>query len=431
MMRKHLQAYIFAILLMSLWAIVLPALAGDYPVAVINTADPNQCIHLRAKPNLNAKSLGQYYNGVIVVIEHTSGTKWCQVEVAGRTGYMESEHLTRCGLQSKYDRAVIDSVKSAKPKAEIGGQRATDGLHLRDRPSTNANSRGKFYNGTSMEILGIVENGSWYYVYLPETEQWGYMLSKYVQPNVGPGTGSPESPDNNPQDPSGIYAVVNNPSATDRLNLRASKSQTTKSLGKYCNGNTVEVLDHGDTWCRVRVDGKTGYMLTKYLLLDSSIKTLVILDVGRNDISGPPYPTLRSAPSDSASAVPLPDPKLGGSLAILSKAGTWYYVEVQGVEGYYPANKVMPGAKTYTQKKIAVVTGPNLSDRLNLRASTSKTAAILGKFFVGTQVEVLDDNVMDAVARKDIWYQVKVDGKKGYMQATYLQDLQTGDPSTW
>ena len=430
-MRKRFRVAILAALLLSVWVTALPATAGADPVAVVNSTSSSHTLDLRTAPKKDAGSLGQYYNGVIVTIKDKNSTEWWKVDIYGRTGYMDARFLMPCGLQGSYDQSVIDSVKSAKPKATVGGQRATDGLHLRNRPSTTASSRGKFYNGTPVEIMGTVENGSWYHVYLPELDLVGFMLSKYVMVNAGPGTGTPESPEDNPQASSGIYAVVNNPLATDRLNLRTSKSETAKSLGKYYNGTTVEVLDHGDTWCRVRIDGKTGYMLTKYLVLDSSIKTLVKLDVGRNDISGPPYPTLRSAPSDSASAVSLPDPKLGGSLTILGKAGTWYYVEAQGIKGYYPANKVMPGAKTSTQKKIAVVTGPNLSDRLNLRSSASKTASILGKFFVGTQVEVLDDNATDATARKDIWYQVKVNGKKGYMQAIYLQDVQTGDPSTW
>ena len=424
-MKKHLQAITFVILLIALGAAGLPALAGDFPVAVINTSDSTQSIHLRSEPNSNAKSLGEYYNGVIVVVKSASGTLWYQVDIHGRTGYVEQKQLTSCGMHSGYDKAVIDSVKSAKITAVVSGQKAVDGLHLRDRPSTTANSRGKFYNGTSVEIVGTVENGSWYHVYLPETGLYGFMLAKFVQP-----TEYPESPDSS-QVPTGIYAVVNNPSASDRLNFRASASQTAKSLGKYYNGTTVELLDSGATWSKVCIDGKTGYMQSKYLLLDSSLKPLVKLDVGRNDISGPPYPTLRSAPSDHASAASLPDPKLGGSLTILAKAGTWYYVEVQGVKGYYPANKVLPGAKNPTKENIAIVTGPNWSDRLNLRSSTSKTASILGKYFVGTQVEVLDYNVTGVNERENMWYQVKVNGKKGYMQAKYLQDLQTGDPSTW
>ena len=425
MMKSHFRTLAFAILLIAIEIVALPALAGDYMVAIINTADPTQCIHLRSAPNNNAKSLGEYYNGVVVVVENASSTTWWRVDIQGRTGYMEQKQLTPCGLQSGFDQSVIDSVKSAKRKATVAGQKDTDGLHLRTKPATTASSRGKFYNGASVEILGVIENGNWYHVYLPETDLYGFMLGKYVQP-----TDNSELPDSY-QAPTGIYAVVNNPSAADRLILRSYASQTAKLLGKYYNGTTVEIIDSGKTWSKVRIDGKTGFMQSKYLLLDSNVKTLVKLDAGRNDISGPPYPTLRSAPSNNAAAVSLPDPALGGPMTILSKAGTWYYVEVQGVKGYYPANKVIPGVKNAISMNIAVVTGPNTANRLNLRSSTSKSASILGKFFVGTQVEVLDDNVTGASERESTWVQVKVNGIKGYMQAIYLQVLQSGDPSTW
>ena len=231
--------------------------------------------------------------------------------------------------------------------------------------------------------------------------------------------------------PLGTYAVVNNPSVEERLNLRENASRASGSLGRFDNGTTVEILEQGDTWCRVRIDEKTGYMLAKYLLMDSSATLLAESDVGRNDLSGPPYPVLRSAPSDNAAAVPLPDPDLGVSLSILSRAGTWYFVEVQGIKGFYPANRVMAGVRKSDIKNVAIVFGPVLKDRLNLRSSPSKTAAVLGKYFIGTQVKVLDGIVTGAADPENTWCQVEVKGIRGYMQALYLLPLQMGDPSTW
>lgn len=424
-MEKRLRGIAAAVLLMMILVVVFPALAGDYPVAVINTADPAHCLDLRAAARSSAESLGQYYNGVIVVVKDRSDATWWKVEVVGRAGYMEAASLTLCGLQSGYDQAVLDRVVNYQPKAVVGGQSAQDGLHLRDRPSTSANSLGKFYNGTAVTILGSVDNGTWYQVYLPETEQWGFLLGKYVQvTQTDPVLTGDELPDS-----TGIYAVVDNSSAYDRLNLRAEASDTSASLGRFYNGTTVEILGEEDGWCRVKVDGITGYMMAEYLRKDSDTKTLVKLDVGRNDGGGLPLPTLRSAPSDNASAVTIPDPGLGGSLDILGKAGTWYYVQIQGARGYYPANRVTPGARNSSAKHIAVVTGENLRERLNLRASASEASASLGKYFVGTQVEVLDD--APASTDSSTWYKVLVDGKEGYMDTKYLVNLQTGDPSTW
>ena len=76
-----------------------------------------------------------------------------------------------------------------------------------------------------------------------------------------------------PRAPLGAYAVVNNPSVEERLNLRKNPSRASGSLARFDNGTTVEILEQSETWCRVRIDEKTRYMLTKYLLMDSRAAT--------------------------------------------------------------------------------------------------------------------------------------------------------------
>ncbi|MCL1963828.1 MAG: SH3 domain-containing protein [Firmicutes bacterium] len=219
-------------------------------------------MNLRVAPNKNAVSLGKYYTGVIVVVKDDRHPVWWKVKIESTdvTGYMDSTYLVPCG-EGRRDEAVIRRVGSAKPQAVVSGQRPQDGLHLRDRASDKGNSLGKFYNGTAVEILGLLPDESWYHVYVPQTRQIGYMLAKYVkvvgvEEQIVP--------------PPGIswWAVVNNPNPADRLNLRASPSVEAASLGKYYNGTVVEILLGNGAWCKVRVDvdGKIGYMMRKYLV---------------------------------------------------------------------------------------------------------------------------------------------------------------------
>ena len=50
------------------------------------------------------------------------------------------------------------------------------------------------------------------------------------------------------------YAIVQNPNAADRLNLRAAPSRDAQSLGKYYNGVEVQILeDLNKGWVRVRI----------------------------------------------------------------------------------------------------------------------------------------------------------------------------------
>lgn len=410
------RAVFLSAALVMMFAVCLTAIAGDYPVAVVSNPNAADRLNLRTSPAKDAKSIGMYYNGVIVTVMNQTNATWWEVEVFGRKGYMEAAYLTPCGSQSGYDQAVLDRVGSAKPLAQVGGQRPQDGLHLRNKPSDQGKSYGKFYNGTAVEILGTLEDGAWYHVYLPDARLNGFMLAKYVQANA-----AIKPPAGGGATLSGTYAVVNNPVASDRLNLRAEASDKSDSLGKYRNGTTVEVLSDGSTWCEVKVDGKTGYMLAKHLVKDSSLKTLVTLDRGRT-LKG--YQTLHSAPSDTAPVLAVPNLEISNSLVILGKAGTWYYVEINGVRGYYPVNYVDPCVLGLGDDlHYAVVTGPNTQDRLNLRASASETSSSLGLYFVGTQVEVLERNTTGGPYRDQWWFKVRVDGKIGYMHALYLLDV--------
>ena len=120
---------------------------------------------------------------------------------------------------------------------------------------------------------------------------------------------------------------------------------------------------------------------------------------------------------------------------ILGKAGTWYRVEFEGptpIRGFFPINRVVAGVLHRNDSiQCAVVTSPDIQDRLNLRSSVSETSASLGRYFVGTQVEVLESNVTNASSRDQMWHKVRVSGKTGFMKAIFLQDVPHGDPSTW
>ena len=49
------------------------------------------------------------------------------------------------------------------------------------------------------------------------------------------------------------------------LNLRETASLDARVLGQYPTGTWITILEKGDTWHKVTVDGKTGYMMNKYL----------------------------------------------------------------------------------------------------------------------------------------------------------------------
>lgn len=51
----------------------------------------------------------------------------------------------------------------------------------------------------------------------------------------------------------------------DSLNMRAKPSKKSKIIKEYEGGQTVQIIGEDGDWYKVKVEGKTGYMLKKYV----------------------------------------------------------------------------------------------------------------------------------------------------------------------
>jgi len=75
------------------------------------------------------------------------------------------------------------------------------------------------------------------------------------------------------------YALVSNPNPEDRLHLRTKPDKGAASLGKFYNRTPVYILEHGETWTKVRIgsgeQGLAGYMMTKFLVFEEDEKAVL------------------------------------------------------------------------------------------------------------------------------------------------------------
>ena len=198
-----------------------------------------------------------------------------------------------------------------------------------------------------------------------------------------------------------------------RLNLRQSASLTAKVLGQYPTGTLVEITEAGDEWCKVSVNGQTGYMLTKYLSRANQSLTATVKTnsgIGLN---------LRESPS--LSGVIITSVKNGETVTVLQKGGSWSRVSVGGKEGFVATEYLNFGTAssgTTTPKpqtgKVAVVTNPGANQVLNLRKEASLDAKVLAYYRNGAKVTI--------ISAGSTWHKVQTeDGKIGYMMAKYLK----------
>lgn len=196
------------------------------------------------------------------------------------------------------------------------------------------------------------------------------------------------------------------------LNLRETPSLSAKVLGQFPTGTLVEIVESGEEWHKVEVNGKSGYMMAKFLNTEESESAATVrtnTGVGLN---------LREEPGMDGAIIT--SVKNGGTVTVLQKGKDWSRVTVNGTEGFMSTKYLSFGAIVPSPTpdavtgKIALVNNPRDTQVLNLRQSASLDAKVLDYYRNGVKVTILSSG--------STWHKVQVeDGKIGYMMAKYLK----------
>lgn len=198
-----------------------------------------------------------------------------------------------------------------------------------------------------------------------------------------------------------------------RLNLRQEPSLEAAVLGQYPTGTWMTVHEETGNWSKVTVDGKNGYVMSRYLTEAGSNGTLYVqtnTGAGLN---------LRSKPSESGAIITSFKP--GTAVKVLGKGNGWYHVQVGEHTGYMAARYLTakaPGSAGGSgntgavQGKQGTVKNPGENQVLLLRETASTQARVLGYYRNGTKVTITGES--------GDFYKVNVDGKSGFMMKKYI-----------
>ena len=282
----------------------------------------------------------------------------------------------------------------------------TDTLNLRAGPGTEYQWCGSLPAGNWAGLLG--ESGNWYYVFLPQTGQYGYMSKNYLKRSEGGYA------------PSANTGVVSNPQPNQFLNLRAWPSYTAQVLGIFYNGASFTLLSStSDGWYQVQINGLTGYFRKEYVRLNGSSygQTAYIRSSNGGKVN------LRSAPTYTGSRI-VAQYAPGTQVNVLLSSplpGSFWKVNINGAEGYIDStflsassmNPDQPGPKPVTGG-TAVVKNPKSNQKLNLRAKPSSTAKVIAQYKNGVKFEVIQAG--------ETWTKVygSASGNIGYFMTKYL-----------
>lgn len=281
---------------------------------VVSNPVATQFLNLRQYPSLSAPVLGIYYNGATFNVL-SSYDNWYQVEIYGQVGYFMKNFVTVYG-GSTTKTAVISAPNSGK-------------TNLRSAPSkTDSIILSQYPNGTQVQVL--LEGNDFYRVCV--NGRYGYMdktLLRYTASgNISaPSTPTPSVPVQKP-DTQG-YAYVNNPIATQVLNLREEPNTSSRVIAQYKNGVRFHVIEVGETWCKVygSATGNIGYMMTKYLTLNGTESTQKTIQNGNT------YVNFRSNPSKTNSTI-YQRLYTGTPVTVLTPGNEWTQVRYNGQTGY-------------------------------------------------------------------------------------------------
>ncbi len=119
-------------------------------------------------------------------------------------------------------------------------------VNVRSSDSEQADKLGKLAVGSTIQILEQGVNG-WTKVSFEGKE--GYIKSEYLTILE------------NPAD----LVVIGTVRATANVNVRASANTSADKLGRLQGGATAELLAIEDGWCKIKYDGKVGYVSADYV----------------------------------------------------------------------------------------------------------------------------------------------------------------------
>ena len=194
------------------------------------------------------------------------------------------------------------------------------------------------------------------------------------------------------------------------LNLRQTASLDAKVLGQYGTGTWIEVVKKGDTWSQVKVNGKAGYMMTKYLNFAQDGKTLYVrtnTGIGLN---------LREAPNLCAKIIT--SFPVNTAVNVIQAGDTWHKVKVGELSGYMSsaylsAKQATATAPSTPAAKPTCATLKNINGGcyVNFRKAPGMKTKIIKAYPVGTAVTVLE--------KGELWSKVEINGQQGYV-STYM-----------
>ena len=378
----------------------------DYPAQIatgfmlnermVSLANPAETVNMRSAASLSSTILSTIKHGSSVTVLFDDGI-WSKVEHQKQQGYIMSVYLTP---QSTYPQSSEPDRLTAW--VDSGGMPAP----VREAPEDAALVIHVFNDKAQLTVL---QYGSiWSQV--QRNEEVGYIKTAILR--FAPLEDSSAV----------ITAIVNTVSSP--LNLRAKASAGSMVLCTIPRLSKVAVIDDGPIWTQVRYNSYIGYVMSQYLIPETSSGTNTVQTDAGSPLSPQIFATVttpagplnlrQKAESHSPVLAQIPRNMV---IAVTNRGGQWSSVIYNGILGYAASEFLFFLDKPISaiEKEEGVITAAYVnteSGALNLRSSPIITNNIIISIPRGTRLEILNHGAK--------WCCVSYSGKTGYVMTNYL-----------
>ena len=206
---------------------------------------------------------------------------------------------------------------------------------------------------------------------------------------------------------------------TTDLNVHEQPDASSKVLGTLKKDTAVVVTAEKYGWYTITFSGQTAYISAKYTT-DTDPSQPTPTPTQTTTVYTTANLKVRAQPNTSAEV--LGTLKKGTEVETYGLKDGWYEIKYEGKTGYISAKYTTEtDPSTPTPAPTPETKTVYTTENLKVRAQPNTSAEVLGTLKKGTEVETY--------GLKDGWYEIKYEGKTGYISAKYTSDTNTPQPS--
>jgi len=353
-------------------------------------------LNLRTSGSYSASVLTTAPKGAVLTV-FSKTSSWAYVQYGTTVGYASTDFLS---FSSTYAGALVNSGTTSATVSVDSGSVA----YLSATASTSGTVVTQLAGGITVTVSS--DDGSWAYVTYNGTT--GYLLSSNL--TYADDTTVTDNPSNTD---SGTTTEKTATVSASVGHLRESADESATLLMDVAMGQSVVLVNQGTTWCTVRYESVSGYMLTASLSIsqtstETSINATVVTSSG----------SLNMRQEASAGSTILTTIPRSATVTVTSKGDTWCAVTYNGYSGYAMSvylqfsNSTDTNADTSANSGTVTAIVSTSSGSLNLRQLPKAGSTIL------TTIPQL--TVITVTTKGTDWSCVTYAGTTGYVMSAFL-----------